>query len=82
MQKIHDNVLVKKTRYDLNLSVENASKFEQLCEAYNLPKSQMADRIIEDFCRGNPVYSTYIKNLRAHKKQFIAKHKEQRGLLP
>lgn len=81
MQKIHENVLIKKTRYDLNLSVENASKFEQLCEAYSMPKSQMADMIIEDFCKGNPVYNEYIRNLRAHKKQFIARCKDERNLM-
>lgn len=69
MTKVHEKVLIKKTRYDLNLSIENASKFEQLCEAYDLPKSAMADLIISSFCKGNPVYNAYLEAFRTHKKQ-------------
>ena len=63
--QIHKKVLVKKTRYDLNMSVENASRFEQLCEAYEMKKSDMADFIIENFCKGNPRYKQYLINLNA-----------------
>lgn len=68
--QIHKKVLVKKTRYDLNMSVENASRFEQLCEAYEMKKSDMADFIIENFCKGNPIYNQYLINLRVLKKKF------------
>jgi len=67
--QIHKKVLVKKTRYDLNMSVENASRFEQLCEAYEMKKSDMADLIIESFCKGNPRYNQYLINLRVLKKK-------------
>ncbi|WXG20558.1 hypothetical protein VBZ67_09615 [Campylobacter concisus] len=49
--QIHKKVLAKKTRYDLNMSVENASRFEQLCKAYEMKKSDMADFIIENFAK-------------------------------
>jgi putative gag protein len=61
--RIHDKVLVKKTRYDLNISVENASLFEQLCEAYDMKKSDMADLIIETFCKDNQKYKQYLIDL-------------------
>ncbi|MGP1484883.1 MAG: gag protein [Campylobacter sp.] len=80
MKKIHDNVMIKKTRYDLNMSIENASKFEQLCEAYNMSKSAMADLIIESFCKGNLVYKAYLQNLRSMKKCFKAKVKHDLSL--
>ncbi|MCD8212719.1 MAG: gag protein [Campylobacter sp.] len=80
MIKIHQNVLVKKTRYDLNMSIENASKFEQLCEAYQMPKSQMADLIIDSFCQGNPIYKSYLENFRTIKKRLKAKTKQDINL--
>nr|DAD63530.1 MAG TPA: transcriptional repressor [Caudoviricetes sp.] len=71
--QIHKKVLVKKTRYDLNMSVENASRFEQLCEAYEMKKSDMADYIIESFCKGNPRYNQYLINLGVAKKKLQQK---------
>lgn len=72
MKKVHDNLMIKKTRYDMTISIECASKFEQLCEAYDLKKSDMADLIINTFCEGNLKYKHYMQNLRA-KKQIIRK---------
>ena len=71
--QIHKKVLIKKTRYDLNMSVENASRFEQLCEAYEMKKSDMADFIIENFCKGNPRYKQYLVNLNVKKEEFRKK---------
>ncbi|WP_257617164.1 gag protein [Campylobacter pinnipediorum] len=62
--------MIKKTRYDMTISIECASKFEQLCEAYELKKSDMADLMINSFCEGNLVYKHYLQNLRV-KKQAI-----------
>ncbi|QCD44442.1 gag protein [Campylobacter mucosalis] len=72
MPKIHKNVMYKKTRYDLSLSIENASRFEQLCEAYEMKKSDMADFIIDSFCSGNLRYKHYLANLET-KRQNLAK---------
>ncbi|MGH1601697.1 gag protein [Campylobacter majalis] len=72
MPKIHKNVMHKKTRYDLSLSIANASRFEQLCEAYEMKKSDMADFIIDSFCNGNLRYEHYLKNLQT-KRQNLAK---------
>lgn len=67
MKKVHDNLLIKRTRYDLTISIECASKFEQLCEAYGLKKSDMADMIIKKFCEGNLIYKHYLANLHTQK---------------
>ncbi|MDL0089919.1 gag protein [Campylobacter gastrosuis] len=75
MPKIHKNVMYKKTRYDLSLSIQNASRFEQLCEAYEMKKSDMADFIIDSFCTGNLRYQNYLKNL--DKKRTSLKNKAQ-----
>ena len=71
--QIHKKVLVKKTRYDLNMSVENASRFEQLCEAYEMKKSDMIDLIIENFAKGNLKLKHHIQSIAEQKRALKAK---------
>nr|DAK15214.1 MAG TPA: antitoxin [Caudoviricetes sp.] len=78
MKRIHENLMVKKTRYDMTISIECASKFEQLCEAYEMKKSDMANLIINTFCEGNLKYKHYLANL--HAKKTLLKQKIEQDL--
>nr|DAQ20325.1 MAG TPA: hypothetical protein [Bacteriophage sp.] len=73
MAKIHKNIYSKKVRYDLFISIDAASKFDQLCEAHELSQAKMIEIILKSFYKLDPKlkeYQNQIKELRAKSSLF------------
>ncbi len=60
---IHRDLKIKKTRYDVNLTIERANEFEQLCEAYDMGKSKMFDKIIKEYYDNSPKIPQYLERI-------------------
>ena len=80
MIKIHDNLKIKKTRYDFTISIDNASTFELLCEAYEMKKSDMIDLIIENFAKGNLKLKHHVQSIAEQKRALKAKCESELSL--
>ncbi len=80
MIKVHDNLKIKKTRYDFTISIDNASTFELLCEAYEMKKSDMIDLIIENFAKGNLKLKHHIQSIAEQKRALKAKCESELSL--
>ncbi|WP_162166701.1 hypothetical protein [Campylobacter fetus] len=79
MKKLHNAILGKRTRYDLYINIEKASHLEQLSEAMEVSKSEVAEIAIDLlYMQKSSVIKAYLLRLEEIKKEL--KDKTQRTL--
>ncbi|CUU72072.1 hypothetical protein [Campylobacter hyointestinalis] len=79
MKKLHSAILDKRTRYDLYINIEKASRLEQLSEAMEMSKSEVAEIAIDLlYTQKSSLIKAYLLRLEEMKKEL--KDKTQRTL--